>query len=61
MSQKQDPAKPTSNDEKFKPQNVTDESAAQPGSPGRLDREMNGTNTARGSEPAQRGTSGRRG
>jgi hypothetical protein len=60
MSEKQDPSKPVSNDEKFKPQNVAEEGAAQPGSPGRLDREMNGTNTARGSEPSQRGTSGTR-
>jgi len=60
MSQQQDPTKPTSNEEKFKPQNVTDESAGQIGA-GRLDREMKGTNTARGSEPTQRGTAGWRG
>jgi len=60
MTQKQDPTKPLSNDEKFKPQNVTDEGAGQTG-PGRLDRDMKGTNTSRGSEPTQRGTAGRRG
>jgi len=60
MSEKQDPTKPTSNDEKFKPQNVTGEDAGQTGA-GRSSREMNGTNTSRGSEPTQRGTSGARG
>jgi len=60
MSQKQDPTKPVSNEEKFKPQNVAGEEAGQTGA-GRSDREMNGTNTSRGSEPTQRGTSGRRG
>ena len=60
MSQKQDPAKPASNEEKFKPQNVADEHAG-PSGAGRLDRDMKGTNTSRGSEPTQRGTSGTRG
>ncbi len=60
MSEKQDPAKPVSNEEKFKPQNVADEGAGTSGA-GRLNREMNGTNTSRGSEPSQRGTSGTRG
>jgi hypothetical protein len=60
MSQKQDPTKPATNEEKFKPQNVSGEDAGQTGA-GRLNREMNGTNTSRGSEPTQRGTSGTRG
>lgn len=59
MSEKQDPTKPTSNDEKFKPQNVAGEGKGQPGTSGRPDRNMD--DTARGSEPAQRGTSGHRG
>jgi len=61
VSNKPDPTKPTSNDEKFKPQNVAGEGQGQPGTQGRLDRDMNGTDTSRGSEPTQRGTSGRRG
>jgi hypothetical protein len=60
MSQKQDPTKPTSNDEKFKPQNVAGEDAGHVGA-GRLNREMNGTNTSRGSEPEQRGRGQNRG
>ena len=60
MSDKPDPTKPTSNDEKFKPQNVADEGSGSPETGGRLDRNMHSDNTARGSEPAQRGTSGPR-
>jgi len=60
MSDKQDPTKPTSNDEKFQPQNVAGEDAGKTGA-GRSSREMNDTNTSRGSGPAQRGTSGTRG
>ena len=48
MSEKKDPTKPTSNDEKFAPQNVAD------GSPnsGRLDRNMH--DVPRGSEGDRR-------
>ena len=60
MSDRKDPTKPVDNDTKFKPQNVADEVHGQPGKKGRLDREMHADNTARGSEPAQRGTSGPR-
>jgi hypothetical protein len=61
MSKDVDPSKPTSNAEKFKPQNVADESAGDPNSPGRLDRDMAGTNTARGSEVETRSAASRRG
>ena len=50
MSDKTDPTKPKSNDEKFKPQNVADESAGSVTSKGRADRNIN-DDTARGSEP----------
>lgn len=48
MSDDQNPAKPVSNDEKFKPQNVQNEGAGQSGGKGRPDRNMK--DTARGSE-----------
>jgi len=58
MSDRKNPATPAGKDEKFKPQDVLGEDAGRTGE-GR--REMKGTNTARGSEAAQRGTAGRRG
>jgi hypothetical protein len=54
MSQKQDPSKPASNEEKFKPQNVAAEGTGQSVNSGRLDRNMQ-QGTARGSEPSTRG------
>lgn len=54
MSDKPDPTKPTSNDEKFKPQNVEDGS---PGS-GRNERDMN--DVPRGSDGDRRRKSGNR-
>ena len=55
MSNQKDPTKPTSNDEKFKPQNVADESAGNLKSGGRLDRHA-APDIARGSEPDTRGS-----
>ncbi len=59
MSDKTDPTKPKSNDEKFKPQNVADESAGSVTSKGRADRNMN-NDTSRGSEPENESRSGNR-
>lgn len=47
---KQDPTKPIPNDEKFKPQNVQDESAGNVTSAGRQDRNIE-HDVPRGSEP----------
>lgn len=52
MSEQGDPTKPTSNDEKFKPQNVQDAGAGNPGGPGRADRNMK--DLPRGSEDETR-------
>lgn len=60
MSDSKESGRPVDNDETFKPQKVADEGHGQPGRKGRLDREMK-ANTARGSEPVQRGTAGPRG
>ena len=58
MAEKQDPTKPVSNKEKFKPQNVADEGHGQPGKSGRSAREMNQADIARGSEGDVRRSSG---
>ncbi|MGB3738013.1 MAG: hypothetical protein WA948_01535 [Pontixanthobacter sp.] len=47
---KSDPSKPRSNDEKFKPQNVANESHGSVGGSGRKDRNME-HDVSRGSEP----------
>lgn len=47
---KNDPSKPRSNDEKFKPQNVADESHGSVSGGGRKDRNMD-HDVSRGSEP----------
>lgn len=57
MSNKQDPSKPVSNDEKFKPQNVQDESHGSVSSSGRQDRNI-GHDVSRGSEPETENASG---
>ncbi|WP_170004468.1 hypothetical protein [Pseudopontixanthobacter vadosimaris] len=59
MSDKTDPTKPKSNDEKFKPQNVADESAGSVTSKGRADCNMN-NDTSRGSESENESRSGNR-
>lgn len=59
MSDKQDPTKPKSNDEKFKPQNVADESAGSVTGKGRTDRNMN-DDISRGSEPENQSRSSNR-
>lgn len=51
MSEKKNPAKPISNDEKFKPQNVAESGADK----GRAERNMN--DVSRGSEDDRRRTS----
>ena len=56
MADQKDPSKPASNGEKFKPQNVADESSGSVTSEGRPDRNMD-RDTARGSEPDTRGSS----
>ena len=58
MSDKQDPTKPVSNKEKFKPQNVADEGHGNPGKSGRLAREMDQADIPRGSEGDVRRSSG---
>ena len=58
MSDKKDPTKPVSNDEKFKPQNVAGEGKGKPGSSGRKAREMDQGDIARGSEGDVRRSSG---
>ncbi|MGB7408823.1 MAG: hypothetical protein WA908_09980 [Pontixanthobacter sp.] len=50
MMTKNDPSKPRSNDEKFKPQNVADESHGSVSGGGRKDRNMD-HDVSRGSEP----------
>ena len=56
MSHKADPTKPRSNEEKFKPQNVTGTNAGSPSTSGRTDRDMR-KDVARGSEPEGRAAS----
>ena len=58
-----DPSKPTPNEEKFKPENVTEMRKA--GGPPKADpnkpADTGGRDLSRGSEPATRGSSGNRG
>ena len=59
MTEKKDPTKPVSNDEKFKPQNVKKAGGAgDPGKEGRKAREMNQDDIPRGSEGDVRRSSG---
>ena len=57
MSNKSDPTKPTSNNEKFKPQNVADEGSGNVTSPGRQDRNID-HDVSRGSEPETKKSGG---